>query len=195
MTETSTRRTATIPRDPVALMRNITVLVLVAASLILSDPVFAQERLCGPATADKDGDDLVIAGRDIRLHGIDAFEARQTCTRSNGQMWPCGEEARRKLQELVVSGDQVCCQRMQESKTRGRVVMRCLLGQKDIGQEMVRAGLAFDCPRHSRERYKADEAAARAEKRGAWEGAFKPPWTQKGQVYCCAVEFPRQFCP
>jgi endonuclease YncB( thermonuclease family) len=73
--------------------------------------------------------------------------------------------------------------------------MRCLLGEKDIGQEMVRASLALDCPRHSVERYKVDEAAAKADRRGAWEGTFKPPWVQKGQTYCCSDEFPRQFCP
>jgi endonuclease YncB( thermonuclease family) len=170
-------------------------LVLVAAILILAQPAFAQEKLCGPATADKDGDDVFIYGQDIRLHGIDAFEANQTCTRPNGQKWACGEAARLKLQELVQGRGEVCCRRMQARETRGRVVMRCLRGEQDIGQEMVRAGLAFDCPRFSRERYKADEASAKADKRGAGEGTFRPPWLQRGKTYCCAAEFPRQFCP
>jgi len=172
----------------------VTALVLVAASLNLSPPAFAQEKLCGPATAG-DGDDLLIADNDIRLHGIDAFEAHQTCRRGDGQTWACGEAALRKLQELVEGRGEVCCQRMQTKKTRGRVVMRCLLGEIDIGQEMVRSGLAFDCPRYSRERYKADEASAKADKRGAWEGAFRPPWVQKGLSYCCTAKFPREFCP
>lgn len=55
----------------------------------------------------------------------------------------CGRAAQRKLQELI-GKDTVCCQRAQASTTRGRVVMRCVLGEKDVGQEMVRAGLAFD---------------------------------------------------
>ena len=33
---------------------------------------------------------------------------------------------------------------------------------KDIGREMARAGLAFDCPRRCREHDKADVAAAKA---------------------------------
>ena len=172
--------------------REMTLRVLVVFSLLLlSLPSFAQDKLCGPATA-KDGDDLLIAGNDIRLHGIDAFEANQTCIR-DGKVWACGEAARRKLQELVAGG-QVCCERMQESKTRGRVVMRCMLGQKDVGREMVRAGLALDCPRHSGERYKADEAAAKAEKAGAWAGTFQAPWSWKGQAYCC-TGYRREFCP
>jgi endonuclease YncB( thermonuclease family) len=169
--------------------------------LLLGFPAFAQD-ICGFADV-KDGDDLVIADVEIRLHGIDAFEANQTCTRSDGKTWACGEAARRKLEELTTGAEetsrsasgQVCCERMKESKTRGRVVMRCLAGQNDVGQEMVRAGLAFDCPRHSREHYKADEAGAKAAKRGAWEGTFKPPWVQRGKTYCCTDEFPRQFCP
>jgi endonuclease YncB( thermonuclease family) len=167
---------------------NVTLLVLVAASLILSQPAFAQDQLCGPATADKDGDDVFIDGNDIRLHGIDAFERDQTCTQ-DGKTWPCGDAARRKLKELVEGRGEVCCRRMQARETRGRVVMRCLLGEIDVGQEMVRAGLALDCPRFSRERYKADEAAAKAEKRGAWAGTFKAPWVWKRQAYCCALNF------
>jgi endonuclease YncB( thermonuclease family) len=171
----------------------VTALVLVAASLILSQPAFTQEKFCGHTNAG-DGDDLFIDGQDIRLHGIDAFERDQTCTRSNGQTWRCGEAARVKLQELVRGGE-VCCQHMHARETRGRVVMRCLLGKIDIGREMVRAGLAFDCPRFSRERYRADEAAAKAENRGAWAGTFKAPWVWKRQSYCCSPEFPREFCP
>jgi endonuclease YncB( thermonuclease family) len=172
----------------------VTALMLVAASLILSQPGFAQEKLCGAANA-WDGDDLLIAGHDIRLHGIDAFEANQICTRSNGQTWACGEAARLKLQELVQGRGEACCQRTQRELTRGRVVMRCLLGERDVGREMVRARLAFDCPRYSRERYKADEASAKADKRGAWAGTFRPPWVQKGLLYCCSPKYPREFCP
>jgi endonuclease YncB( thermonuclease family) len=183
MMETRARRTATRARS----------LVLAGVLFLLSQPAFAQEKLCGPANA-RDGDDLVIAGHDIRLHGIDAFEIGQTCTRSDGQTWPCGQEARRKLQELD-GGAQVCCERMQKSTTRGRVVMRCVLEGRDIGQAMVRAGLAFDCPHHSRERYKIDEAAAKVAKAGAWAGKFQAPWLWKGSTYCCEADFPREFCP
>jgi len=168
-------------------------LIHLAAVLVMSPPALAQgDKLCGRATA-KDGDDLLIAGQDIRLHGIDAFEPGQRCTNGRGQAWACGDSARRKLNQLV-AGAEVCCERMQATTTRGRVVMRCVVGEMDVGQEMVRAGLALDCPRFSQGRYQGDEAAARAAHRGAWEGEFTAPWVHKGQVYCCAPEFPREWC-
>ena len=36
-----------------------------------------------------DGDTITIRDIRIRLHGIDAVEERQTCTR-NGKPWRCG---------------------------------------------------------------------------------------------------------
>ena len=67
--------------------------LLLAAVLCLGFPALAQDdKLCGRATA-KDGDDLLIAGQDIRLHGIDAFELGQRCTNGKGQAWPCGDAA------------------------------------------------------------------------------------------------------
>lgn len=37
-----------------------------------------------------DGDTLEIAGERVRLHGIDAPEADQTCT-ADGKEWQCGQ--------------------------------------------------------------------------------------------------------
>ena len=39
-----------------------------------------------------DRDTLEVGGQRIRLHGIDAPEAKQTCT-AGGKTWHCGEEA------------------------------------------------------------------------------------------------------
>ena len=39
-----------------------------------------------------DGDTIEIGGERVRLHGIDAPEARQTCT-AGGKAWACGREA------------------------------------------------------------------------------------------------------
>jgi endonuclease YncB( thermonuclease family) len=40
-----------------------------------------------------DGDTIRIGNTRIRLHGIDAPEARQTCTIADGTEWRCGQEA------------------------------------------------------------------------------------------------------
>jgi len=129
-----------------------------------------------------DGDDLVIDGKRICLHGIDAFERSQTCTK-DGTAWPCGMEAWRTLQELV-AGRQVRCVLAQTSETRGRPVMRCYTGDLELNAEMVRLGLAVDCVRFSKGRCAAIEQEARAARRGAWAGTFVQPDASKGQNYC-----------
>jgi len=95
----------------------------------------------------RDGDDLVIDGKRIRLHGIDAFERNQICIK-DGTVWPCGMEAWRNLQELV-AGQQVRCVLAQANETRGRPVMRCYTGVLELNAEMVRLGLAVDCVRQN----------------------------------------------
>jgi endonuclease YncB( thermonuclease family) len=44
----------------------------------------------------KDGDDLIVAGKDIRLFGIDAFEFDQKCE-AEGKLYPCGVFAQEQL--------------------------------------------------------------------------------------------------
>ena len=40
-----------------------------------------------------DGDTIWIGGTKIRLHGIDAPEAKQTCKKGDGNEYRCGEMA------------------------------------------------------------------------------------------------------
>lgn len=54
-----------------------------------------------------DGDSFHMAGTEVRMVGIDAPEGKQMCQR-DGQDWPCGEEARRKLTSLI-GGRQISC--------------------------------------------------------------------------------------
>jgi endonuclease YncB( thermonuclease family) len=161
--------------------------------LTLGFPSFAQDRICGRAQV-KDGDSVIISGVEIRLHRIDALELGQVCRRANGQAWACGQAAKLEMQRLLQG--EVCCERKQAANSHSRVVMRCMAAGRDVGRELVTAGLALDCPRFSRETYKVDEAGAKAAKRGVWDGgSFEAPWRHKGQAYCCAAEFPREFCP
>ena len=54
-----------------------------------------------------DGDTIKISGTKIRLHGIDAPEAKQKCER-NGQKWRCGQVATQTLRKLI-KGQSVTC--------------------------------------------------------------------------------------
>jgi len=129
-----------------------------------------------------DSDDLVIDGKRVRLHGIDAFERYQMC-RSGGRSWLRGMEAWRALQDLV-AGQHVRCVLAQVKESRALPVMRCYAGELELNAEMVRLGLALECFRFSRGRYEAIEEEARAARRGAWAGTFETPAASKGQNYC-----------
>jgi endonuclease YncB( thermonuclease family) len=119
-----------------------------------------------------DGDSIVIAGERIRLHGIDAPEARQSCLRATGTPWPCGTWATAQLREIT-SGAQLNCQRLDTDRF-GRTIARCQANGRDVGAEMVARGAAVAFVRYSAE-YLAQEQAAKAAQQGLWAGRFERP--------------------
>jgi endonuclease YncB( thermonuclease family) len=168
------------------------ILLVLAVATSNGSTAHAQTVIEGYATA-HDGDDLIIEGTRVRLHGIDAFERSQTCTRDDGTKWPCGEEAKRVLGELV-TGKGVRCVRVQWTRSNGRPVMHCHADALDLNEEMVRRGLALDCPRYSKGRHKAIEEEAKKNRQGMWSGSFVAPWVSKGKRYCCSLRYLRDFC-
>ncbi len=124
-----------------------------------------------------DGDSLEVAGRRIRLFGIDAPEGRQTCRDARDRSYRCGEDARRALAGLI-GGREVSCTPVGESHDRDVAV--CTAGGRDLSEAMVRDGFAIELRNHSRGRYSAAEREARDAKRGLWAGSFERPgaWRQ-----------------
>lgn len=125
------------------------------------------EPISGHATV-ADGDTLRLGGDRIRLLGLDAPELAQTCLDARGEDWPCGHVAREKLTELVADADVRCVPT--GTDRYGRLLARCTAGDTDIGAAMVAAGLAV-----ASDSYLTEEAAARGEKLGLWQGRFDPP--------------------
>lgn len=119
----------------------------------------------------KDGDSLDMAGIAVRLHGVDAPELYQTCSRQ-GQRWACGKEAMAKLGQLVNGAELRCEQR--DVDDYDRIVASCTARQIDLGQAMVEAGLAVALPQFS-DRYLGAEARAKALKLGIWSSDFQKP--------------------
>ncbi|MEQ1522432.1 MAG: thermonuclease family protein [Aestuariivirga sp.] len=119
-----------------------------------------------------DGDSLRRGGTDIRLHGIDAPEYRQSCTDRHGAEYPCGKQAANALRSLVREGE-VSCTSI-ETDRYGRAVAVCKRGDLDINGEMVRLGWAVAYSHHSLS-YVRLEAEARRATRGIWAGSFEPP--------------------
>ena len=132
--------------------------------------VAGAQILLGTARA-IDGDTLDFGGQHIRLHGMDAVEASQTCTR-DGQTWPCGQEAKAFLARLV-DGQSIQCEQV-DTDRYGRIVARCTAGRRDLGQAMVEAGYAVALPQFSNA-YVEAEARMRSHAIGIWAGTFDRP--------------------
>ena len=119
-----------------------------------------------------DGDSLRRSDTDIRLHGIDAPEYRQTCRDKHGAEYACGKQAANVLRSLV-GAQEVSCTSI-ETDRYGRAIALCKRGELEINGEMVRLGWAVAYSRHSLS-YVRLEAEARRAQRGIWAGSFEPP--------------------
>ena len=135
------------------------------------------EPIAGPATV-IDGDTIVVQGTRIRLEGIDAPEAGQTCGRRWVGRWACGTEATAALTGLI-EGKPVRCESGGADRW-GRTLGVCFLGQQDIGSWMVRQGHAWAFVRYSR-KYLTEEAEARSRRLGIWQGEALPAWEYRAQ--------------
>jgi endonuclease YncB( thermonuclease family) len=104
-----------------------------------------------------DGGTLVVDGRTVRLWGIEAPAATQTCMTTTGRSWPCGKRVRDQLRSAVQE-DAIVCQ----PKASGLEL--CRIAGLDIGALLVKEGLA-----KARDDYQELEARARSARVGLWE--------------------------
>lgn len=119
-----------------------------------------------------DGDTLRIEGRVIRLYGIDAAEAAQTC-RIGAIEYPCGAMASAKLATLTL-GHTVRCEG-RDANREGDLLAVCFVGKTELNAALVEAGWALAYRRES-EAYAAAEEHAKKAQKGLWRGGFVPPW-------------------
>lgn len=154
-------------------------MALVAAAIIVPTSVLLAQNKVDAAVRDVigsavvlDGDTLRIAGAKVRLHGVDAFEAEQTCRDRSGVAYGCGGRASRYLTGLIGTGLVSCTGR--DVDRYSRLVAVCRVGAVDLGEALVRAGHAVAYRRYSSD-YVRVEDAARGARSGAWAGTFTPP--------------------
>ena len=124
------------------------------------------ETITGTARA-ADGDTLTLDGHRIRLVGIDTPEMMQVCKR-DGEDWRCGVAARSRLGELLRDGPITC--RVQGTDKYDRWLARCGTPDGDLGERMVREGLAV-----AYGGYEDEEQFAKAERKGLWGAEFDLP--------------------
>ena len=126
---------------------------------------------------------------DFRLSGVDAFERKQMCAR-DGACWPCGKQA----QDFAARAlrDRPATIRLVGGATYGRPVATVAIDGADLGELMIRAGLALPEPRYLKgdparaQRYEEAAEAARRERRGAHAGDWiEPASWRKGQRLEC----------
>ncbi len=81
----------------------------------------------------------------------------------------------------VLAGKTVSCTPTGEPRSYGRVVANCTVEGEDLQAIIVLAGWAFDYTFFSDGKYAADARAARAARRGIWQGSCEYPrtWRQR----------------
>ena len=113
-----------------------------------------------------DGDTIEIVNRRIHLHGIDAPEAKQTCTRRDEE-WRCGWDAVVALHDKIGRKPVRCLQ--ENSGRDGAIVAKCFFAEEDIGEWLILNGWAVAKAPDGRD-YARVEAVARSVRRGIWAG-------------------------
>lgn len=142
---------------------------IAAFAALLAAPAGAS-IMTGPATA-IDGDTLDMTGTRIRLVGIDAPEAGQSCTRA-GEAWACGAEATGNLASIIADQSLTCT--AQGTDAYGRVLATCQTRTLDIGREMVRRGMALALD-EAAPTYHEAQSLARSLTFGLWGATFQAP--------------------
>lgn len=138
----------------------------IITALMLAVPAAAQTVV--------DGDTIRIGAATFRLWGIDAPEANQKC--ADG--WQAGTAASRTLQSLM-DGRRIECEPRDRDRY-GRTVAVCRADGRDLGQSMVRAGMALAFTRYSTD-YVQDEEAAKAARVGLHgHTGCVAPWDWRG---------------
>jgi endonuclease YncB( thermonuclease family) len=101
----------------------------------------------------------------IRLEGIDAREADETCQTKEGTSWPCGAKARAALTRFIRYRAVTCDVPQGESKD---FAARCSVMGQDLSTWLVRQGWAAPQRATEPEFAKALEAA-KNERLGLWQ--------------------------
>jgi endonuclease YncB( thermonuclease family) len=149
--------------------------ILAALSLPPIPNAFADD-LTGQASI-IDGDTLEIQGTRIRLWGVDAPESSQLCRGEDSLQYRCGAKAANDL-DAFIAGRPVSCLPISLDRY-GRTVATCLVAGVDLGDWLVRNGLALDWPQYSKRKYDAAQREAEHDGRGVWAGSYVEPWSYR----------------
>ena len=149
-------------------MKKITLIAIIL--LNLSEKIIASEIYGHPVITD--GDTIKISNNKIRLHGIDAPEKNQKCTK-NEKKYNCGTVSTEALIKKI-SRNAVKCLTQKNKDRYNRFIGICFVQQVNLNKWMVRNGYAVAYKRYSKD-YILDEEFAKTNKLGLWSGTFLKP--------------------
>ena len=115
----------------------------------------------------------------IRLWGIDAPESTQLRRGDDSANYRCGAKAANDL-DAFIGGWLVSCAPVSLDQYR-RTFATCRVDGVDLGEWLVRQGLALDWPRYSNGRYRGAENDAAPAGRGISAGSYVDPWLYRGE--------------
>ncbi len=119
-----------------------------------------------------DGDTIHIRNNKIRLHGIDAPEAKQTCI-LDSQEWFCGKQSTKELKRKI-NNQNIKCETT-DIDIYNRYIAICSIDNININQWMVKNGWAIAYRYYSTD-YIIEEKYARDNRLGIWKSEFLKPY-------------------
>ena len=128
-----------------------------------------------------DADTIVLNGIKIRLHGIDAPEVKQICSKpllsfklfSFSKEYECGKYAKNKLFQFVNKKKIKCF--LDKKDFFDRYLGTCFYKKKNINSWLVKNGYALAFSKYSK-KYIFDQNFAKKNRLGIWKGSFEKPW-------------------
>src|SRR6516162_9469961 len=115
-----------------------------------------------------------------RLWGIDAPESSQLCRGEDSLQYRCGAQAANDLDTFIARRPVNCSPLSLDPY--GRTVATCSVGGTDLGEWLVREGLALDWPQYSKGRYGEAQHDAERAGRGIWKGSYVEPWLYRACI-------------
>lgn len=165
---------------------------LAAIALIFTAATASAEVTITGTARVVDGDTIHFGAIPIRIHGIDAPEAGQSCINPSGGTWSCGDRATAFLAGLV-EGERITCAAL-DHDLYGRIIARCEVDGQDIAEKLIAAGLAWAFVRYSLD-YTSLETKARQSGLGIWSAENQTPWDYRADRWNRAVADAPGGCP
>lgn len=155
---------------------------IIAALMLSSAPASSSDMITGRATV-IDGDTIEIAGKRLRLRGVDAPESWQKCSDGNGGFFRCGKAAADELDRFLAASRPIRCDVTERDRYQ-RLVGVCFRADgREVNRWLVESGNALDWARYSHGAYAAAEKTARAGSIGIWRGDFQPPCEARAERF------------